>query len=38
MYISNKLLSLARFFLNPIKLWIRFLISLMTLKKKIPNI
>lgn len=34
MYISNKLLSLARFFLNPIKLWIRFLISLMTLKKK----
>ena len=34
MNIINKLLCYIRFFLNPTKLWIRFLISLFTLKKK----
>ncbi|MDA8835241.1 hypothetical protein N9N31_02835 [Candidatus Pelagibacter bacterium] len=34
MPITNKLLSFIRFFLNPAKLWFRFLLSLLTLKKK----
>jgi hypothetical protein len=34
MAIINKLLFCIRFFLNPTKLWIKFLISLFTLKKK----
>ena len=34
MFITKKLLSFLRFFLNPVKLWFRFLKSLVTLKNK----